>query len=154
MLDSDYNIKIIDFGESKWSINDKTDFIQEKGLERTDSYSDVLQANSQRVAYRESFVGTPNYMSPEVFLRQPQTFAVDLWALGCILFKILTGTLAFPGGEQQVVEKNILTRNINWPKEGIEKLIDPASMDLIDKLLQINPNDRLGINQNSLNKLK
>ena len=67
MLDKDYNIKIIDFGESKWSINDNIDEIETIGNERLDSYARNIQTSNLRMP-RETFVGTPNYMSPEIFL--------------------------------------------------------------------------------------
>ena len=38
---------------------------------------------------RSSFVGTAQYVSPEVLTGQPTTPAVDLWALGCILYQVL-----------------------------------------------------------------
>jgi serine/threonine protein kinase len=66
MLDKDYNIKIIDFGESKWSINDNNN--ESRGNERRESYAGNLQTSNLRMP-RETFVGTPNYMSPEIFLR-------------------------------------------------------------------------------------
>jgi len=57
-------------------------------------------------------VGTANYVSPEVLAVQDQTVAVDLWALGNILFKMLVGKLPFPGTVQPKIEQLIKNRDI------------------------------------------
>jgi len=58
--------------------------------------------------------------------------ASDLWALGCIIFKMITGKVPFPGTNITTVYPMILNRQIDWPT-NME--IDPQCMDLIDKLL-------------------
>ena len=40
-------------------------------------------------------VGTLNYMAPEVILRKEYDKKVDIWALGCTLFYMATGTRLF-----------------------------------------------------------
>ena len=35
-------------------------------------------------------IGTPYYMSPEVYQNQPYTFKADIWALGCLLYELCT----------------------------------------------------------------
>jgi 3-phosphoinositide dependent protein kinase-1 len=46
---------------------------------------------------RGTMVGTVNYMAPEMIQESESTCATDLWALGCILFKMYTGKVPFPG---------------------------------------------------------
>jgi serine/threonine protein kinase len=48
-------------------------------------------------------VGTPSYLSPEVIQHLKHTFAIDIWALGIILFKMLLGRPAFPGTIQTMI---------------------------------------------------
>lgn len=42
-------------------------------------------------------MGTPLYMAPEVWWKQPPTLAADIYALGCILCEMLTGEAAAAG---------------------------------------------------------
>jgi serine/threonine protein kinase len=61
------------------------------------------------------------------------TLASDLWALGCILFKMYTGKVPFPGMSEAQVFPQILNRQIDWPKDMSD--FDPALKDLIEKLI-------------------
>lgn len=45
-------------------------------------------------------IGTPAYMSPELWRGLPATPASDLYALGCMMFRLLTGELSFTGNPQ------------------------------------------------------
>jgi len=46
---------------------------------------------------RGTFVGTALYVSPEMLIDNIASPASDLWALGCIIFKMLTGNTPFSG---------------------------------------------------------
>ncbi|KRX42406.1 3-phosphoinositide-dependent protein kinase 1, partial [Trichinella murrelli] len=48
-----------------------------------------------RVSKRASFVGTAQYVSPEVLNSKPTTLACDFWALGCIIYQMLSGLPPF-----------------------------------------------------------
>jgi serine/threonine-protein kinase len=43
------------------------------------------------------FVGTPNFVPPEILLHEEYDESVDIFSLGVILHFILTGTLPFHG---------------------------------------------------------
>ena len=43
------------------------------------------------------FCGTPTYMAPEIVGKAGYTFPVDVWALGVLLTKSLTGDFPFQG---------------------------------------------------------
>jgi NIMA (never in mitosis gene a)-related kinase len=43
-------------------------------------------------------VGTPYYMSPEMYENKPYTHKSDIWALGCILYELCTLERAFSAG--------------------------------------------------------
>lgn len=86
-------------------------------------------------------MGTVNFLAPEMIKDCESTCASDLWALGCIIFKMVTGKVPFPGTNITTVYPMILSRKIDWPTD---MRMDPICRDLIEKLLQLNPLDRLG----------
>jgi len=56
--------------------------------------SKVLQNTMENAA---TMIGTPYYMSPEMYENKPYTHKSDIWALGCILYELCTLKRAFAG---------------------------------------------------------
>ncbi|KAL7296939.1 hypothetical protein TKK_0009379 [Trichogramma kaykai] len=88
----------------------------------------------------DRILGTPDYLAPELLLRQGHGPAVDWWALGVCLFEFCTGVPPFNDETPQAVFSNILARDIPWP-EGEESLSANA-MEAIDNLLTLEQNIR------------
>lgn len=88
---------------------------------------------------RHTFVGTPLYVSPEMLQETMCLHASDLWALGCIIFRMHTGRVPFDHRIETQLFEAILTKDYEFPSD-----IPDDAKDLIDKLLQINPQHRLG----------
>lgn len=42
-----------------------------------------------------SFIGTPEYMAPEVFIHKGYSYSADLWSLGIIFYELLAGRNPF-----------------------------------------------------------
>ena len=63
----------------------------------------------------------------------------DLWALGCIIFQCLTGDVPFKATYDYQVFQMITERRLVFPK-----YLPVDAVDLIDKLMQLNPALRLG----------
>ena len=93
------------------------------------------------------FVGTPDYLAPETIKGEKQDETSDWWSVGCILFEFLYGIPPFHAGEAEHVFENILARKIMWPPEDPEEPISDEAKDLINKLLCMNPQQRLGANR-------
>ncbi len=55
-------------------------------------------------------LGTAAYMSPEQARAEVVDERADIWAFGCVLFEMLTGTRAFPGRTAAEVLGNIVER--------------------------------------------
>ncbi|VDM81906.1 unnamed protein product [Strongylus vulgaris] len=90
--------------------------------------------------------GTPEYIAPEVILRQGYGKPVDWWALGVILYEFLVGCVPFFGDSpEDLFSKRIhfvLSEEVEYP-DGDEALPAEAE-DLIRRLLEKNPAERLG----------
>ena len=105
MLDEHFNIKVIDFGDAKKIDEDRSD--------EEESEFDYGSETPLSDSYRDrtgTFVGTVNYLAPEMVADYVSTLETDLWALGCIVFKMVTGKVAFAGMELFKVRQLILNR--------------------------------------------
>ncbi|KAJ5462146.1 hypothetical protein N7530_010351 [Penicillium desertorum] len=91
------------------------------------------------------FVGTPDYLAPETINGVGQDEISDWWSLGCIMFEFIFGYPPFNADTPDQVFENILHRRINWPDEP-EELTSAESLDLMNKLMTLNPRDRIGAN--------
>ncbi|XP_022944694.1 serine/threonine-protein kinase UCN-like [Cucurbita moschata] len=85
-----------------------------------------------------SFVGTEEYISPEVVRGEGHEFAVDWWALGILTYEMLYGTTPFKGKNRKETFGNVLLK----APELIGKRSDLT--DLIERLLVKDPTRRLG----------
>jgi 3-phosphoinositide dependent protein kinase-1 len=113
LLDDAFRIKITDFGTGK---------LLEPGVERA-----------------ETFVGTPQYFSPELLEHNQTSKSSDLWALGCIIYQMIAGRFAFSGQSHFLTWQKIKQLDYSFP-EGF----DPEAKDLIQKLIVRDPMQRLG----------
>jgi protein-serine/threonine kinase len=52
---------------------------------------------------RGTFVGTLNFMAPEMIRHSAASMATDLWCFGCIIYKIMTGNVPFTGTNPDIV---------------------------------------------------
>lgn len=88
----------------------------------------------------DRILGTPDYLAPELLLRQGHGTAVDWWALGVCLFEFCTGVPPFNDDTPQAVFANILARDVPWPTDA-EALSDAAT-EAVDALLTLDPGAR------------
>ncbi|XP_047970061.1 serine/threonine-protein kinase UCN [Salvia hispanica] len=86
-----------------------------------------------------SFVGTEEYVAPEVIRGDGHDFCVDWWAMGVLAYEMMYGTTPFKGRNRRETFRKIL---ISRP-ERVGKA-DDALTDLIGKLLEKDPARRLG----------
>ncbi|CAL5397802.1 unnamed protein product [Camellia sinensis] len=80
-----------------------------------------------------TFVGTTAYVPPEVLNSSPATFGNDLWALGCTVYQMLSGTSPFKDASEWLIFQRIIARDIRYPNYFSEE-----ARDLIDQLLVYN----------------
>ncbi|KAK8581714.1 hypothetical protein V6N13_144724 [Hibiscus sabdariffa] len=99
-------------------------------------------------AKSKSFVGTHEYLAPEVLSGQGHGSAVDWWTLGVFLYEMLYGTTPFKGENNEKTLINILKQPLTFPRIRVKSGKDFEEMvkveDLISKLLVKNPKKRMG----------
>ena len=88
-----------------------------------------------------TFCGTPGYLAPEMVLAQGHNWAVDHWALGVLIYEMLSGSSPF---YEDGIEQFELFRSIAEDDFPHIADISPQAYDLISQLLKKDPSIRLG----------
>jgi hypothetical protein len=86
-------------------------------------------------------MGTPYYMAPEQSRGLPLDGRADLFSLGCVLYRISTGRLPFPGNDALSVMMSLALENPPPPCELAD--LPPGLSDLTLRLMAKDPQDRL-----------
>ncbi|PKA51098.1 Phototropin-2 [Apostasia shenzhenica] len=97
-----------------------------------------------------SFVGTEEYIAPEIITGAGHSSAIDWWALGILVYEMLYGRTPFRGKNRQKTFANILHKDLTFPSSIPVSL---AARQLINGLLQRDSANRLGSN-NGANEIK
>jgi serine/threonine protein kinase len=87
------------------------------------------------------FVGTLDYVAPEQISGEPIDARVDVYALGCLLFKLLAGEVPFP----REGEAARLYAHLNDPPPApslYAQAVPPALDDVVARAMSKSPEDR------------
>lgn len=111
LICKNFNIKLTDFGSSTYNYN-----------------------------LHYTFIGTPCYMSPEMIQHKKYTYSIDIWAIGCIFYELITLYPPFYSKfirnlYNKILRNNKLMSNIPYYYKSI-----------IKGLLNINPKQRFTLN--------
>jgi len=118
MLDSEDRIKLIDFG------------IAAKTGARRLTFAKLSQT-----------LGTPDYISPEQVKGKRGDARSDLYAVGVMLYEMLTGKVPFTGPNAFVIMNDRLLNNPVPPRE-IDPAISPQLQEIIYRALERDPSKR------------
>jgi len=102
-------------------------------------FGTAKEIGTDRSARTKSFVGTAEYVAPELLRDKEQGLACDLWSLGCMIYQFATGRMPFRGANEYLTFQLVQNREIVWPENIAE-----STKDIIDQLLDVNPDNRLG----------
>ncbi|KAK3002418.1 hypothetical protein RJ639_022316 [Escallonia herrerae] len=91
-----------------------------------------------------SFVGTHEYVSPEVAAGNSHGNAVDWWALGIFIYEMIYGRTPFAGVTNEATLRNILKTPLTFPTDIPSCANETHARDLISGLLAKDPESRLG----------
>nr|GLL21071.1 probable serine/threonine protein kinase IRE [Ipomoea trifida] len=144
LIGPDGHIKLTDFGLSKVGLINSTDDLSGSsgsallGNGKLNAQSSFKREKQQK----DSVVGTPDYLAPEILLGVGHGATADWWSIGVIIFELLVGIPPFNAEHPQQIFNNIMNRDIPWPRVPDE--ISSEAYDLINKLLIENPVQRLG----------
>ena len=103
---------------------------------------------------QQKFVGTAEYMAPEIINAKKIGYYTDMWSIICILFLCFTGNNPFTDKTEYLIFQNISNININ---ENNIQLIPDEALNLIKNFFKKEPSERIGYNgikQFDFNKIK
>ena len=101
----------------------------------------IAKIKSDEDDEEEWLAGTPNYMSPEQCLAQKLDGRSDIYSLGILLYKVLTGKLPFKG----LNNEDLMDKHINQPVPNILDLqpdLPAAWQEILNKAMAKSPDDR------------
>ncbi|KAH9864115.1 hypothetical protein J1614_010048 [Plenodomus biglobosus] len=129
LLDDAMHVKITDFGTAKILDQRKPNGV---GSTTGDPLEGVESDRAQ------SFVGTAEYVSPELLTDKNACKASDLWAFGCIIYQLLAGRPPFKAANEYQTFQKIVGLDYTFP-DGFP----PHAKDLVERLLVLDPLTRL-----------
>jgi serine/threonine protein kinase len=100
-------------------------------LKLTDFGLSVLFEEREEVS-RGRLEGTPNYLPPELILKNKITFSNDTWAVGCLGFALLCGNLPFEGADIHSTRRNIVEKEAVLTKKCSKGMQEVMAV-LLDK---------------------
>ena len=124
LLDAEMHMKLTDFGMSKILDQDDDETEESDGKKKT-------RANS--------FVGTAEYVSPELLTEKAATTVSDIWAIGCICYQMLAGRPPFKASNEYQIFQKITKLEYTYPS-----YFPPLAEEFCRKILVLNPKERLG----------
>ena len=133
LLKHDYHILLTDYGTAK-DLSEASQGSNEVGS--GDEHSRDDDGNRGR---KSSFVGSPQFVSPEVLQNKAVTEACDYFALGSIIFQFLAGEAPFSDETEYLMFYKVLNLDYSFP-EGFPAV----AKDLVEKFLVLNHEERLG----------
>ncbi|KAM9774034.1 3-phosphoinositide-dependent protein kinase 1 isoform 2-T2 [Syngnathus typhle] len=136
LLSEEMHIQITDFGTAKQLSSDSK---QGTCTILSGHLRGIKRCYSNFAARANSFVGTAQYVSPELLTEKSACKSSDLWALGCIIYQLVAGLPPFRAGNEYLIFQKIIKLEYEFPEKFF-----PRAKDLVKQLLSLDPSNRLG----------
>jgi serine/threonine-protein kinase len=130
-LRPDGTVKVLDFGLAKPS-------------EPSSSVSGVSMSptiTSPAMTMGGVILGTAAYMSPEQAKGKPVDRRADVWAFGCVIYEMLTGSRAFAAEDVSETLAFVLTKDPDWSR--LPTAISPSLRVMIQRCVAKDPKSRV-----------
>lgn len=88
-------------------------------------------------------------MAPEILLRKGYGLAADWWALGILIFEMLTGRTPFDDDDPYEVFEKVMNKKVHYPRN-----ISTAAKTLLRGFLTKDPSRRLGMTHGGAERVK
>ena len=86
-------------------------------------------------------LGSLNYMAPEIHLDKDYDYKVDMWAIGVVLYNMLSRKQPFSGETEEIIVNKVINDEINF-SYNCWNSISKDVKNLIKLLLSKNPEER------------
>jgi len=114
-----FRVKILDFGLAR--------------LEEPDGHGELTRTGV--------VIGTPQYMAPEQAAGDPVDQRADLFSLGCVLYRMLTGVVPFKGDNLRAAFRAVMLEPPTSPRQ-LNPAVPKAVEELVLRLLAKEPGQR------------
>ena len=142
MMNEKYHLQVIDFATArilgKYFDKKTMEFKDDTNNNKINDKGNFKSKNSRRGL---TFVGTAEYVSPEVLGDNPAGFGADIWTLGIMLYQMYCGKTPFKEKTNYLIFRKIEQLKIEYPENVY---IPEEAKDLISKILVKDPQKRLG----------
>ncbi|XP_057804160.1 serine/threonine-protein kinase D6PKL2-like [Salvia miltiorrhiza] len=109
---------------------------------RGGGYHGTLKVVAEPIDARSmSFVGTHEYLAPEIVSGEGHGNAVDWWTLGVFIYELFYGVTPFRGKHHEFTMANIVAHGLEFPSEPV---VAASAKDLMTQLLNKDPTKRMG----------